>query len=71
MLQRRKMLFKFYVVQKDGVPAVWQSAPERMAKLLKHKIGYTVMPEAPSDTRAEALVQLRKLFPGFRPLKSV
>jgi hypothetical protein len=63
------MAFKFYVVQKDGVPAVWQSAPERLERLLKHKAGYTVISETPSDTRAEALTKLRQLFPGLRPAR--
>lgn len=61
---------KFYVVERKGVPAVWQSNPERMARLLKQKEGYTVTSEAPSDTRAEALLKLRQLFPGSRPIRS-
>ncbi len=64
------MLSKFYVVQKDGVPAVWQSDPERMVRLLKQKAGFTVISETPSNTRAEALMKLRQTFPGSRPLKS-
>ncbi len=64
------MLAKFYVVEKDGVPAVWQTAPEKMTRLLKGKAGYTVSSESPSNTRAEALLKLRKLFPGSRPAKS-
>ncbi len=61
---------KFYVVERNGVPAVWQSNPEQMARLLKQKEGYTVTSEAPSDTRAEALLKLRQLFPGSRPIRS-
>ena len=61
---------KFYVVQKSGVPAVWQSDPERILRLLKNKIGFTVISEIPSDTRADALIKLRQLFPGSRPIKS-
>ena len=64
------MLAKFYVVEKDGVPAVWQSDPEKMNRLLKVKAGYTVTSESPSNTRAEALLKLRKLFPGSRPTKA-
>lgn len=64
------MTAKFYVVEKNGVPAVWQSAPERVERLLKHKAGYMVISETPSDTRAEALTKLRQLFPGSRPAKS-
>ena len=45
------MAFKFYLVQKDGVPAVWQSEPERLERLLKHKAGYMVISDTPSDTR--------------------
>jgi hypothetical protein len=61
---------KFYVVQKAGVPAVWQSDPQRIPRLLKHKTGFTVISDAPSDTRADALIKLRQLFPGSRPIKS-
>jgi hypothetical protein len=61
---------KFYVVQKNGVPAVWQSDPERIVRLLKHKTGFTVVSETPSNTRAEALIKLREVFPGSRPIKS-
>jgi len=64
------MLSKFYVVEKNGIPAVWQSDPERIVRLLKHKTGFSVVSEKPSDTRAEALVKLRQVFPGFRPSKS-
>ncbi len=61
---------KFYVVQKNGVPAVWQSDPTRIGRMLKHKVGFTSLSEPPSDTRAEALIRLRQHFPGFRPLKA-
>ena len=61
---------KFYVVQKAGVPAVWQSDPQRILQLLKQKIGFTVLSDTPSDTRADALIKLRQLFPGARPIKS-
>jgi len=61
---------KFYVVQKAGVPAVWQSDPRRILRLLKQKIGFTVISDTPSDTRADALNKLRQLFPGARPIKS-
>ena len=64
------MLSKFYVVEKNGVPAVWQTDPAKMTRLLKVKAGYTVTSEAPSNTRAEALLKLRQLFPGSRPPKS-
>jgi hypothetical protein len=61
---------KFYIVEKNGIPAVWQADPVRIARLLKHKAGFTVTSEAPSDTRAEALSKLREVFPGSRPVKS-
>ena len=67
---KEKMPPKFYVVQKAGVPAVWQSDPQRMPRLLKHKTGFTVVSDLPSDTRADALIKLRQLFPGFRATKS-
>ena len=63
------ILSKFYVVQKDGVPAVWQADPERMIRLLKQKAGFKVISDTPSDTRAEALTKLRQVFPGSRPIK--
>ncbi len=64
------MFSKFYVVEKNGVPAVWQTNPERIVRLLKQKAGFTVISDTPSDTRAEALLKLRQVFPGSRPLKA-
>lgn len=64
------MLSKFYVVEKAGVPAIWQSNPQRIVRLLKNKAGFTIISEMPSDTRADALVKLRELFPESRPTKS-
>jgi hypothetical protein len=61
---------RFYVVEKDGVPAVWQSDPKGMLRLLKHKAGFSVTADPPSNTRAEALNRLRQLFPGCRPAKA-
>jgi hypothetical protein len=61
---------KFYIVEKNGIPAVWQSDPERIARLLKHKTGFTVISGSPSDTRAEALTKLRQVFPGCRPVRT-
>ena len=42
------MSSKFYIVQKNGVPAVWQSDPERIVALLKHKSGFTIISDAPT-----------------------
>ncbi len=64
------MLSKFYIVQKNGIPAVWQSDPERISGLLKQKAGFAISGETPSNTRAEALTKLRQVFPGSRPIKS-
>jgi len=64
------MTSKFYIVEKDGIPAVWQSDPVGIARLLKHKTGFTVISETPSDTRSEALIKLRQAFPGSRPIRS-
>ena len=64
------MTSKFYVVERNGIPAVWQSAPERLVRLLKRKKGYTVTAGLPGNTRAEALTKLRLLFPGSRPVRS-
>lgn len=60
---------KFYLVERDGVPAIWQSDPQRLDGILKHKKGFTVTSGSPSNTRAEALTKLREAFPGFRALK--
>jgi hypothetical protein len=64
------MTSKFYIVQKAGVPAVWQSDPQQIERLLKHKAGFTVVSDTPSDTRSDTLSKLRQLFPGSRPTKS-
>jgi hypothetical protein len=58
------MLSKYYVVQKSGTPAIWQSDPQQIERLLKRKTGFTVVSDTPSDTRADALGILRQLFPG-------
>ena len=62
---------KFYVVEKNGIPAVWQVPPDKMAGLLKqkNKAGYSVVCDAPSNTRTEALNKLRELFPDCRPAR--
>ncbi len=64
------MLSKFYVVQKNGIPSIWQSDAKRIVRLLKHKAGFTMISETPYDTRTEALTKLRELFPGARPIHS-
>lgn len=63
---------KFYLVEKNGIPAVWQVAPGKMPSLLKRKsnVGYSVVCDVPSDTRLEALNKLRELFPDWRPRKA-
>jgi hypothetical protein len=61
---------KFYVVEKEGVPAVWQSDPEHIAGLLKRKEGFTITAADASGTRRAALALLRQLFPGHRPAKA-
>jgi hypothetical protein len=64
------VLSKFYLVEKAGIPAIWQSDPQGITRLLKHKTGFTVITDTPSDTRADALTKLRELFPGSRPIRS-
>lgn len=49
---------------------MWQSDAQGMRRLLKHKAGFAVTADPPSNTRAEALTRLRQLFPGCRPLKT-
>jgi hypothetical protein len=62
----------FYVVERNGIPAVWQAAPEGLVRLLKRKsnTGYSVAAEPPMKSRSEALTKLRELFPGARQAKS-
>lgn len=60
----------FYVVEKAGVPAVWQTDPEKLPVLLKRKSGFSVTNAGASGTRKGALVLLRQLFPGHRPIKT-
>jgi hypothetical protein len=59
----------FYVVEKAGIPAIWQSAPEHLPKLLRRKAGFSVAAAHPSETRKGALILLRQLFPGHRVAK--
>jgi hypothetical protein len=70
--EKEPVMSTFYVVQRSGVPAVWQAAPDQMRRLLKRKskTGYSVASDMPSNTRAEALNKLRELFPDCRQLKS-
>ena len=51
------MLSKFYVVQKNGIPSIWQSDAKRIVRLLKHKAGFTVISAIPYETRTEALTK--------------
>jgi hypothetical protein len=62
---------KFYIVEKAGVPAVWQSDAEHIDGLLRRKAGFKIAAASPSGTRHDALVVLRQLFPGHRPVKGV
>jgi hypothetical protein len=64
------MINTFYVVQRKGIPAVWQADPKRILTLLKRKADFKLAFEAPANTRREALVRLRQLFPGHRPVKT-
>lgn len=59
----------FYVVEKAGVPAIWQIAPEHLPRLLRRKVGFSVVVADPSETRKSALTLLRQLFPGHRLAK--
>jgi hypothetical protein len=61
---------KFYVVEKAGIPAVWQSDSEHIDGLLQRKAGFKIAAADPSGTRHDALVVLRQLFPGHRPVKT-
>jgi hypothetical protein len=63
----------FYIVQRNGVPAVWQVAPDEMPRLLKRKskTGYSIASDIPVTSRAEALSKLRELFPHCRQIKPV
>ena len=66
------VISKFYVVQKNGIPAVWQVTPDKMPGLLKrkNKVGYSIACDVPSNTRTEALNKLRELFPHCRPART-
>jgi hypothetical protein len=61
---------KFYVVEKAGVPAVWQTEPEQLSTLLKRKSGFIVTEAGASGTRKGALVLLRQMYPGHRPIRA-
>jgi len=63
------MISTFYVVQRNGIPAVWQTSPKRMMRLLKRKAEFTLASDTPSETRPEALTKLRQLFPQHRHIK--
>lgn len=65
------MISTFYVVQRNGIPAVWQTSPKRILQLLKRKVEFTLACETPSETRHEALVKLRELFPLHRPIRKI
>lgn len=62
----------FYIVRKNGMPAIWQVDPQGIIRLLKRKskAGFTMATEAPAKSRAEALKRLRELFPNVRPSKA-
>lgn len=62
----------FYIVEKNGAPAIWQVGPDGIASLLKRKAkaGYSVALEPSFASRAEALEKLSELFPNVRRAKS-
>lgn len=59
----------FYIVEKAGVPNIWESTPETLPKLLRRKAGFSLAAADPSKTREDALILLRQLFPGRRLAK--
>jgi hypothetical protein len=63
------MISTFYVVQRNGIPAVWQISPEGLLRLLKRKKEFRLASDAPAGTRQQALAKLRELFPKQRPVK--
>jgi hypothetical protein len=65
------MISTFYVVQRNGIPAVWQTSPKRILQILKRKRDFTLASETPSATRREALMKLRQLFPLHRPIRNI
>jgi hypothetical protein len=65
------MTSRFYLMQRNGVPAIWRADAERMVRLRQHRADFTVVSEKPFPTRAEALAKLRELFPGARPRRSL
>jgi len=60
---------KFYLVQKGGSPAIWQSDLQHINGLLRRHAGFVMASDEPAATRKEALARLRQLFPGHRPVK--
>ena len=62
----------FYIVEKNGAPAIWQVGPDGIAALLKRKAkaGYSMALEPSFASRAEALEKLSELFPNVRRVKS-
>ena len=61
----------FYIVQKNGVPAIWQVRSENGMRLLhRRRKEYSLASESPSNSRREALKKLRELFPSHRPSRA-
>lgn len=62
----------FYIVEKNGIPAIWQVAPDGIISLFKRKTkaGYSMAVEPSFATRSEALNKLRELFPNTRRSKA-
>ena len=62
----------FYIVQREGIPAIWQVDPQGIVRLLscKGKAGYSLVAEAPARSRAEALDPPCELFPNVRLRKT-
>jgi hypothetical protein len=63
------MVSTFYVVQRNGIAAVWQTSPKRISRMLKRKADFALASATPSGTRRDALIKLRELFPGQRLIK--
>lgn len=64
------MISTFYVVQRNGIAAVWQISPESLLRLLKRKTEFRLACDTPAGSRGQALAKLRELFPKQRPAKT-
>lgn len=70
--EKENTMSNFYIVERNGTPAIWQVGPDGIVSLIKRKskAGYSMVLEPPFASRSEALTKLCQMFPNVRRAKT-